>query len=177
MVLIFLTATINVFAQNTEMINYINQYRVANGKKTLLISKKLTEIAENQNSINIKQDSINHSHIVSEVATMGHSLPTTNIEKDKFVRFLKNNFNITYLEPKTNEDVVKYVKLYIIFLFDSSTKHKSILLGNYKSIGVSIDIKDIEHKTNTIKIGSKTFVFENMISHYKVNFYTTIDFN
>lgn len=174
-IIIFLATSTNILAQDIEMFDFVNKYRVANGKNTLTVTKELTKIAVNQTNTIIYQDSITHSHLINEIATMGHSLPTTAATRDKFINFLLVNFNIVYVEPKIESEVVKYTKLYVIYLFDKSPVHKTILLGDYKTIGLDVVIKDIKHKTNVIIIGGKKFEYNNMINHYDVNFYSVIN--
>lgn len=175
-IVLFITLSTSIFAQDIEMIGFINQYRSFNGKSALVWSCDLAKISKAQTAVIIKQDSLSHSHITTEIATMGTSLPSTNDEKTKFVVFLKSVFDIDYIEPKTDTDVVKYVKLYAIYMFDQSPKHKAILLGDYKSIGFDVVTSDIKFKSNVIKIGDKTIEYKNFVSHYEVNFYVVMNF-
>jgi len=166
-----------LFGQDTEMFNYINIYRKHFGKKCLVISKDLTKIAIEQNKIIISDDSLSHSHKASEIAVMGESLPSSlNINLD-FVIFVKSVMGITYEEPKTEDDVIKYVKLYSLYLFDKSPNHKKILLGDYTNIGFDIIIDNIKYKSNKVVVNGKTFEFKNIKSHYLVDFYCVADFN
>ena len=117
-ILFFLSLSVSVLSQDTEMLGYINQYRSVHGKSNLMISKTLTNLAENQLSIIVLQNKLSHTKmdtgVVSEICNMGTSLPTTLDVESKFINFLKVNFNIVYVEPKNDVEVVKYVKLYII---------------------------------------------------------------
>jgi len=173
-IIIFLSTSTNLFAQDVDMVDFVNRYRIANGKDVLNTSKELTKIAIAQTKVNVNQDSLTHSHLINEIATMGHSLPTTAVSKDNFTKFLINTFKIKYVEPKTEFEVVKYTKLYAMYLFDKSPVHKKILLGDYNTIGLDIVIKDIKHKTNVIIIGGKIFEYNKMINHYEVKFYSVI---
>jgi len=175
-IVLFITISTSIFAQDIEMLGFINQYRSFNGKSALVWSCDLAKISKTQTAVIIKQDSLSHSHVTTEIATMGHSLPSTNNEKTNFITFLKNVFGVDYLESKNDTDVVKYVKLYSIYMFDQSPKHKAILLGNYKSIGFDIVISDIKFKSNIIKIGDKSVEYKNFVNHYKVNFYVVMNF-
>jgi hypothetical protein len=114
--------------------------------------------------------------LAPEIATMGTTLPATQDSKDKFAEFLKSTFNIDYVDPKNDSDVIKMVKLYVIYMFDKSPKHKAILLGEYKYVGFDLVIKDIKHKPNTLTINGKTIVFKNFSDYYKVMFYSVFDF-
>jgi hypothetical protein len=176
--LIFIVLLSNtLFAQDIEMFNYINIYRKHFGKKSLVISKDLTNISIEQNKIIITEDSLSHSHIASEIAVMGEHLPSTNQTTLGFSIFVKSVMGIIYEEPKTEDDVVKYVKLYSLYLFDKSPNHKKILLGDYTNIGFDIIIDNIKYKSNKVVVNGKTFEFKNIKSHYLVDFYCVADFN
>ena len=173
---IFITISTSIFAQDTEMLGFINQYRSFNGKSVLVWSCDLAKVSKAQTAVIIKQDSLSHSHVTTEIATMGTSLPSTSDEKTKFTLFLKSVFGIEYTEPKNDTDVVKYVKLYAIYMFDQSPKHKAILLGNYKSIGFDVVTNNIKFKSNVIKIGDKSVEYKNFVSHYEVKFCVVMNF-
>lgn len=173
---LFITVSTSIYAQDTEMLGFINQYRIFNSKSALVWSCDLAKVSKTQTAIIIKQDSLSHSHVTTEIATMGSSLPSTNDEKIRFIGFLKSVFDIDYIEPENDTDVVKYVKLYAIYMFDQSPKHKVILLGDYKSIGFDIITTDIKFKSNVIKIGDKTIEYKNFVSHYEVKFYVVMNF-
>ena len=175
LILVFLIFTLTASAQDTEMLGFINQYRIANGKKALVMSKDLNTIAKNQIQVIKNKDSNSHSGLANEVVTMGHTLPNTLDEKNSFICFLDSVFNMEYVEPKTYDEVSTLTKLYMLFMFNNSPKHKAILLGDYKLVGFETIIKDIKYKPNTITIGDKVIKFLNLISHYEVKFYCVID--
>lgn len=166
-----------LFAQDTEMFNYINIYRKKCGEKSLVISKDLTKIAIEQNKIIITEDSLSHSHKASEIAVMGKHLPSTVDTKLDFIVFVESFMDMTYEEPKTEDNAVKYVKLYCIYLFDKSPKHKSILLGDYTNIGFDIVINNVKFKSNEFVVNGQVVKFKNIKSHYLVDFYCVADFN
>jgi uncharacterized protein YkwD len=171
-----LILSLTALAQDIELMNNINTYRAYNNKPVLSWSKDAADIAKGQTSVIISQDSLSHSHLAPEIATMGTTLPATQDSKDKFAEFLKSTFNIDYVDPKNDSDVIKMVKLYVIYMFDKSPKHKAILLGEYKYVGFDLVIKDIKHKPNTLTINGKTIVFKNFSDYYKVMFYSVFDF-
>jgi len=171
-----LILTISASAQDVELMSYINKYRIHYNKPILSWSKNMADIAKDQTSVIISQDSLSHSHLAPEITTMGTTLPATQANKDMFSEFLKTTFNIDYVEPKNDIDVNKMVKLYIIYMFDKSPKHKAILLGDYKYIGFGLVIKDIKYKPNTVTIGGKTITLKKFTEHYEVKFYSVFDF-
>ena len=173
---IFLILSLAASAQDIELMSYVNAYRIHYNKPILSWSKNMTDIAKDQTQVIILQDSLSHSHLAPEIATMGTTLPATQANKDMFAEFLKTTFNIDYVEPKNDSDVNKMVKLYIIYMFDKSPKHKAILLGNYKYIGFDLVIRDIKYKPNTITIGGKTIILKKFTEYYEVKFYSVFDF-
>lgn len=176
--LIFIALLSNtLFAQDIEMFNYINIYRKHYGKKSLVISKDLTNISIEQNKIIITEDSLSHSHKASEIAVMGEHLPSTNQITLEFSNFVESVMGMKYEEPKTEENVIKYVKLYSLFLFNKSPKHKSILLGDYVNVGFDIIMNNIKFKSNEFILNGQVVKFKNVKSHYLVDFYCVADFN
>jgi hypothetical protein len=176
--LIFIVILSNtLFAQDIEMFNYINIYRKHFGKKSLVISKDLTNISIEQNKIIITEDSLSHSHIASEIAVIGEHLPSTNQITLEFSNFVESVMGMKYEEPKTEENVIKYVKLYSLYLFDKSPNHKSILLGNHTNIGFDIVIDNVKQKSNEVVLNGKVVKFKNIKSNYLVDFYCVADFN
>lgn len=177
LLLIFCTlSTLTSYSQDFEMLNFINIYRAKNGCESLIHSEDLQKIAKDQNSENILFDSVSHSHKASEIALKGCSLPATKESKQNFNNFLQKFFKIDYLEPKTESEVSTYIKLYSIYLFSTSKSHNKILLGEYNYVGFDVSIKNITNKSNTIKIGDKTYKISKFINHYKANFYVVVTF-
>jgi len=163
------------FSQDIEFMHYLNVYRKHHNEKKFTWSPSLGKIASDQNFINEKQDSLSHSHLTSEIATMGTCLPACKTSKDEFIAFIKSEFGINYTEPKTNNEVARLVKLYAIYMFDKSPKHKKILLGNYDKIGYHFIIKDINYVPNTVTIGGETIDLKNFISYYEVKFFFVVN--
>lgn len=174
-ILFFLLIVANLFAQDAEMVNYVNLYRKHFKKSELKLSDKLTEIALEQNRIIISNDSLSHSRKASEIATMGKNLPATDESKKEFSNFLKV-LGVKYVEPKTNEEATKYIKLYCLFLFDKSPMHKSILLGDYEKFGLDIVINSVTYKSNETVLNGKVIKLNKIKSHYYAKFYCVIDF-
>jgi len=179
-ILIFLLASVSVFSQDTEMLGYINQYRASYGKKPLIICGELNSIAKKQVKIIETQDSLSHSKmggiVNGEICDMGTSLPITQKEEKDFIDFLKTKLNISYSEPTSNVEAEKYVKLYIIYLFNTSPEHKKILLGEWKKVGFTYIIKDMKYVSNYINVLGKKYPIKNMANHYTVKFYCVVDF-
>jgi hypothetical protein len=100
------------------------------------------------------------------------------VTKDKqqnFNNFLQKFFKIEYIEPKTESEVLTFIKLYSIYLFSASKSHNKILLGEYKYVGFDVYIKNIKLVKNTISLGKKTYTIDKLINHYKSDFYVVID--
>ena len=163
------------FAQDIEFMHYLNVYRKHHEKKTFTWSPSLGKIASDQNFKNELQDSLSHSHLSSEIATMGTCLPACKSTKDDFIAFLKSEFGLEYKEPKTNNEVARLVKIYVIYMFDKSPKHKKILLGNYENIGYHFIIKDINYVSNTVTIGGETIELKKFMSYYEVKFFFVVN--
>lgn len=173
---IFLSfATFNLYSQDIEFMHYLNVYRKHNEKESFKWSHSLGKIASDQNKINEKQDSLSHSNKASEIAVMGNSLPSCKETKVDFIKFMKEELNLKYVEPKTNNEVAKLVKIYAIYKFHNSPKHKKILLGNYKLIGFDFVIKDINFVSNKITIGDKTVELEKFESYYEVKYFFVVN--
>ncbi len=174
--LIFLSVlTLLSFGQDIEFMHYLNAYRKHNGKETLTWSPTLGKISSDQNFNNELQDSLSHSHMGSEIATMGTCLPACKATKDDFIAFLKSEIGIEYKEPTTNREVARLVKIYAIYMFHKSPKHKKILLGNYKNVGYHFIIKDINYVSNTVTIGGETVELKKFMSYYEVKFFFVVN--
>lgn len=172
-----------LLGQDNEMLNYINIYRNFHGKSSLILSEKLIKTSETQNNIIKTNDSlihtpVNNNIISGEIITKNNKLPSSKEEKNKFIFFLKQVFNINYSEPTTEKEIINYVRLYIIFMYDQSKQHKRILLGDYNNIGFNTIIENIKINSSvkTITIQSKAYSFNN-IKKFNVDFYSVIDFN
>ena len=172
------------FGQDTAMLGFINQYRTAHGKGVVKVSTKLTDIAITCNKANIDKDTLVHTKIVNtsatgEIINKGKRLPASPAEKAEFGKFIKSFFGLAYVEPTTEAEVITYAKLYILYMYDQSSGHKAILLGNFTNVGFDTMIKDIKQhaKPNSIVIAGKVYEHKNVLNYYHVTFYSTIDFN
>lgn len=160
--------------QDIEYMHYLNVYRKNHNEKKLTWSKNLWLLANNENILNEHNDSITSS-IKNKVSVIGYSLPTCNDVQTSFVKFLKDEFKITYAEPKTNHEVAKMVKLYSIFLFSQRPEENKILLGNYTEIGFDFIIKDITYVNNTVIVDGKEIKLDKFIPYYEVKFYFVLN--
>jgi uncharacterized protein YkwD len=182
--IILISISTFTFGQDTEMLGFINQYRTSHGKGIVKVSSKLTDIAVTCNKANIDKDTLVHTRIANtaatgEIITKGKHLPATPADKVVFTKFIKSFFGLTYVEPTTEAEVVTYTKLYILYMYDQSSGHKAILLGNFTNVGFDTMIKDIKPhaKPNPIVVGGKVYEHKNVLNYYHVTFYSTIDFN
>ncbi len=167
----------SLFAQDIEMLKYISIYRKHFNKKSLVFSKDLSKISIEQTQKIIADDSLSHSHKASEIAVMGKNLPSTADSKLNFMIFVEKIMGIKYEEPKTDEDAIKHVKLYCLYLFDKSPEHKNILLGDYTNVGFEIITNNIKYKSNEFIVNGQVVKFKNIKSHYVVEFYFVANFN
>ncbi len=171
-----LTLTINLSAQDAEMLNLINTYRKNNGKSTLTYSNELSKISTNQVKVILEQNTVSHSETTSEIATLGVSMPIVKKDMDSFVLFLKEQLNVVYKEPKTECEVNILFKQYILYKFHCSKVHKSILLGQYKHIGFHVELSKIKYTPNYLLINGNKVMLNNTISHYKGNYCAVLNF-
>lgn len=182
-ILIFsLISFITVSAQDVEMLNLINKYRLSHNKKSLKLYDGLSDVAVKQNNLIMIKDSLFHSDLLKTIATgeiivSGESLPATHNDVKKFNDFLFKIFKIKLSDPTNETEVITHVKLYIIYMYDQSPKHKSILLDDYVNVGFNTIIKDIKYMSNKVTILGKSVEYKNIVSHYKVKFYNVITFN
>lgn len=176
LVIFYILSVTRLFGQDIEMLDYINHYRKHNGKTELKLSKELSSISVEQNKKIMTEDSLSHSHKSSEIVTMGKNLPSTDESKNAFMSFVKS-IGLKYVEPTTNDEAIKYFKLYCLFLFDKSPKHKEILLGNYANVGLDFVVNNISYKSNEIVVNGKTVKFNKIKSHYIGKFYCVVNFN
>lgn len=183
LIIIALVLSFTASAQDIEILGFINQYRMSHGKKTLVISEKLTEIATICNQNNVNKDTLIHTNLrkslsTGEICTMVKSLPFTKECKENFIKFIKTNFNIIYTEPITNIDIIRYAKLLSMYSFDQSPPHKRVLLSNVTNVGFSAICQNIEKGVAVTKtIAGKTYTFKKIIESYKFDCFVTIDFN
>lgn len=182
--LIFISISTLLFGQDSEMLGFINQYRMAHGKTIVSVKDKLTDISINCNNLNATNDTLIHTKISNtivdgEIITKGDALPASVDAKINFGLFLKDIFKIEYVEPKTNVEVITYTKLYIIYMYNQSKAHKAILLGEYSNVGFNTIIKDIKkhNKPKPIVVSGKTYTHKNYLEYYEVKFYSAVDFN
>ena len=175
--LISLILTFNLSAQDAEMLNLINTYRKNNGKSTLIYSNDLSKISKKQVfKIILEQNTVSHSETTSEIATLGVSMPIVKKDMDSFVLFLKEELNVVYKEPKTECEVNTLFKQYILYKFNCSKVHKSILLGQYKHIGLHVELSKIKYIPNYLLINGNKVMLNNTISHYKGNYCAVLNF-
>jgi hypothetical protein len=156
-ILIFLIPTL--FSQNLDSLtfNYINQYRIKNGKNSLTWSKVLYVTSINHTNNMVKNDSIYHSHGHYYSENVLYSKNSGLIGDDDYKFFIHKNFNLTYDSVLNNFDV--YVATNIVYCWYKSPSHNKIMLSMYKpnSEGsVHVIIKDVV-KNNNVIFGKEFF--------------------
>ena len=174
--LLLSTLTLNLSSQDSEMLNLVNTYRKLNGSTKLLWSDTLAKTSKGQVQVILKENAVSHSNTMTEIATMGISLPPVKKEMDSFIIFLKENLKVTYKEPKTEKEILTLFKQYIIYQFHSSDTHKAILLGDYKYIGFHVELSKIIYNPNYILINGRVITLNNMIGHYQGDYCAVINF-
>lgn len=170
--LVFLT-TISV-GQNTSLMKYINEYRVSNGKTSVVVTSEMNKISVTQILKIVKEDSLSHSGTDTyECVTRSTNIAPTPKKRADFEVFLKRYFDIDYDNPENSTfDVEKFATLYVIFLFSKSPKHNAIMLSDDVTEGGAVLYlgNDVTFKSNKRVIGDRTYVFSKITSHVELNF-------
>ena len=182
LIILFVFLSFIFKGQDTLLFNYLNQYRINNGKAAIQWSDKLMVTSFKQTEAIVKKDSLFHSKTNTiECLTKGYNLVATESDKTKFIAFLKKNFKMNYNDPvitRNENGVIKYVLLYIIYKLDADSAHKALILDNKIKFGSSaIMFKDIKFKSNKIVINGETKEYKNFIDHYEVKYFSTINLN
>lgn len=169
-----------VKSQDSQLFNDLNTYRIVNGKDPLKWSDKLNKISVKQAETICKKDSLFHSRTDSyECIAKGNSLAGTKEEKKNFTIFLKKYFKNEYKDPaetKNQNDVYKYILLYIVYLWDKDPAHREILLTDDVEIGsVCVILNEMKLKLNKITINGQTTEFKNFINYYEIKFYVVFN--
>lgn len=118
-------------AQDTVLFNFINQYRVKHGKKSIVWSSELAKIAEAQTSYNVANNTLEHSKTNTyENINNGSVSFTTKMNPmlTKFAAFIKNTFNVIYKAPTTEVEAKKMAAMYSVFIWNGSPDHKANML-------------------------------------------------
>lgn len=183
-VLILIVISTALWGQDTEMLGFINQYRITHGKSALTYDAKLAAIAAECNAYNVSNDTLVHTKIAGtmvggENIVRDTRLPAIAEEKAAFGAFMKSVFGVTYTEPTTDTEVTKMVKMYIIYKYDQSKHHKATLLGNFTKIGFSTTIKGIKkhEAAKPVVIRGKSYARKSSLDYFEVTFYSALDFN
>jgi hypothetical protein len=178
---VFITLlTLFSVAQDKELFNYINQYRVGNGLDEIKWDNKLSELSITQNKKIVDSDSLFHSRKNTyENLVKSEGIPHDLKLESKFKKFCKKYFNYDYSFKKDvkTEELHKICKMYIVFMWDNSKNHRDNLLRD-EIVKGSVDSyisSDFEVVSNTITIGGVTKTFSNTPSHYKIKFYATLN--
>lgn len=140
------------------MFDYINKYRVKNGKKALVWSDKSYKVSVKQSEDMVKNDSSYHSdgsnRWTSENCIYSKSGGFIGSKMIKpYVVFIKKYFNLSYDDVLKDSDM--YFISYTIFLWSNDAQHNRILLSGSNG-SVHIIIKDVYKKPNVV-MGKEIF--------------------
>lgn len=161
--------------QDIEMFNLINQYRAFNNKNILSWSDSLFHISREQSLKIINDKAISHSNKSNEIAFLSSSIPLTS-DSGNLKQFLKDIYHIDNEDSIIKENLTLYSKLYIIYSFNNSPKHKEILLGDYKYFSFHVEQNFLEKVTSIIELNGIQFQLRNRKDHYNGVFCSVIDF-
>lgn len=137
-----------LFAQNLDSLtfDYINQYRVKNGKSNLVWSEELYNNCVKHSNNMIMNDSVYHSHgyTYSENVAYGNGFLIT----DGYKVFIKKYYNLSY------EDVIKDFNIFcatqVVYGWYISKSHNKIMLSDGKYGAVHVEVIDLVKKSNII---------------------------
>jgi len=149
--LLFILLSASCFSQDMEMLDLINQYRTKHNVGKFIYNKELGSISERQLNLIKEKDSVYHTDDESlqkkysgEIALFSPHIFENDEQKKIFIKFIKQNFNFDYKEPENETEVILLVKMLIIYDFNSSPKHKALLLNkSYRYIGFDYDVSNI----------------------------------
>lgn len=154
----------------------INMYRYVNGKNKLTFSDSLSNLSKDQVKVILKENAVTHSHTTSEIATLGITLPFVKVEMDSFIIFIKAYLKTDYKEPKTDKEIRRLFKEYVLYQFHISQNHRAILIGNYKYVGFHVELLKITYNPNILVINGKSYKLNKFIDHYEGDYCAVINF-
>lgn len=138
-----------VFSQNLDSLTfeYINVYRVKNGKQPLVWSKDLYKNCVSHSDKMIVNDSCYHSHLgYSECVS--YSAKATFENPKIYKDFIKKYYNFSYEEIL--KDTIKYLATVEVYTWAYSPSHNKIMLSDFKEGAVHVTLKSIEKHNNFV---------------------------
>jgi len=166
------------FAQDKELFDFVNDYRIANGVKAVEWDEGLYEISKANTAEMVTNDSLMHSGTNTfECAVRDFTLTPTETSRVSFESFLSKYFDLDYPKPPcAEEDVIKFILLYVVYAWHSSPDHRKVMLADDVDGGsTSINIGDISLKKNYKTIGGKIVFLKKFITQYEVNHFATLN--
>lgn len=137
-----------LFAQNLDSLtfDYINQYRVKNGKSNLVWSEELYNNCVKHSNNMIMNDSVYHSHgyTYSENVAYGNGFLMT----EGYKVFIKKYYNLSY--ENVLKDSVTFFATQTVYGWYISKSHNKIMLSEGKYGAVHVEIKNLVKKNNVI---------------------------
>ncbi len=180
LITILILISLTTIGQDKQLFNYINEYRVVNNKKQLKWSDKLVKISIGQNNKNIKDKSLSHSqHNSYENCLMGVNIASSRIEQKDFIKFTKKYFNYKYdvHSDITKEELLNLTKMYMVYLWHTSPKHKDNLLrvGVEYCSAESYIADNFDFFDGSFKVNGKIYTYRKIATHYSVDYYATMN--
>jgi hypothetical protein len=177
-VLMVLLTTLS-FAQDKELFDFVNIYRVKNGVNKLSWSDELCEISKSQNKIITESDSLSHSHTHTYEVCVGgpnSATPITNKELISFNNFLSNYYKLQFSPENVGDSLNVFIKLHFVYKWSISPSHnKIILLPGLEYGSVDSFIGDLKLVDNKLKIGGQVIKSNKIIPNYKGKTYATFN--
>jgi len=113
----------------------------------------------------------------NKTITMSPKNPINNDLEESFVEFLKNKFNVIYEEPKNEKEFLTYCKMRILYIYENSEKHKSIILRkDLKTVGFDYKFFNIDPKGALFIFMNKQYRSSKKITDYSCDYYSIIQF-
>jgi hypothetical protein len=180
LLVLFLFITTATFGQNIELFNYVNEYRVANKLAPVNWDSGLANISKSNTAEMVEMEFLVHSNTNTyECVARGTSLVPTPADKVGFTKFLKDYYNMEYVEltdSSDEDDIISTLLLYTVYGWYSSPAHKAIMLTKDVKVGsVNINIGELTFKSNKKVIGGKVIEFSKFVSHYDVKHFATLN--
>ena len=113
----------------------------------------------------------------NKTVTISPKNPTIDNSGESFIEFIKNKFNVIYQEPKNEKEFLTYCKMEVLYGFDNSEKHKSIILRkDLKTVGFDYKFYNIDPKGALFIFMNKQYRSSKDLTDYTYDCYSIIQF-
>jgi hypothetical protein len=172
---LFIFISLTSVAQDKELFDYVNTYRVVSGVGELEWCEVLYKISSANTLEMVTNDSLMHSRTNTyECSFKGNVLNPTSDDLAGFKVFIKKYFGVIYVEP-TGDDVGNYLLMNVIYSWHKSPPHKELLLDDVYIGSISVYIGETTYRVNYRMIGDKRIEFSSFISHWGGSYYSTFN--